>query len=146
MVDGEPMYLDGLVHRAAPDFFRMGDREGIIMGGCGMDMGFHLVYSLSSILYRNGYRCLGKGCPSNDHANDHGAFSRAYDEEHAAGEPRWLTADGLYSSEGRTPEEIEQQRAYREAKDAAWHASERARYSRRRVHSDGGYALQHRWM
>ena len=25
------------------------------VGGCGMDMGFHLVYTLSSILYKDGY-------------------------------------------------------------------------------------------
>lgn len=29
--------------------------EGIRIGGCGMDMGFHLVYSLSSVLYGDGY-------------------------------------------------------------------------------------------
>jgi len=29
--------------------------EGIRVGGCGMDMGFHLVYSLSSVLYGDGY-------------------------------------------------------------------------------------------
>lgn len=29
--------------------------EGIKVGGCGMDMGFHLVYSLSSVLYGDGY-------------------------------------------------------------------------------------------
>lgn len=37
--------------------------------GCGMDMGFHLVYSLSSCLYRDGFECIGKGCPANDHVN-----------------------------------------------------------------------------
>ena len=26
------------------------------VGGCGMDMGFHLVYTLSSILYKDGYK------------------------------------------------------------------------------------------
>ncbi len=29
--------------------------EGITVAGCGMDMGFHLVYSLSSALYGDGY-------------------------------------------------------------------------------------------
>ena len=28
--------------------------SGIEVGGCGMDMGFHLVYNLSSVLYRAG--------------------------------------------------------------------------------------------
>jgi hypothetical protein len=44
--------------------------DGIIMGGCGMDMGFALVYELSHALYGAGYPCLGKGqCPSNYHVN-----------------------------------------------------------------------------
>ena len=80
---------------------RQGKRDGLIVGGCGMDMGFHLVYELSSVLYGyrrcskcgyhfpddyptdvtcgkcdgeivGGYRCLGKGkCPSNYHVNHH---------------------------------------------------------------------------
>jgi hypothetical protein len=35
------------------------DKHGnnaVIVGGCGMDMGFHLVYSLSSVLYGDGYK------------------------------------------------------------------------------------------
>ena len=34
---------------------RFGDYNGIKVGGCGMDMGFHLVYTLSSVLYDDGY-------------------------------------------------------------------------------------------
>jgi hypothetical protein len=46
-------------------------REGIRIGGCGMDMGFALVYDLSRALYPDGFACLGAGnrCPSNDHSN-----------------------------------------------------------------------------
>lgn len=44
------------------------DENGIIVGGCGMDMGFHLVYSLSAALWPN-VPCTGEGCNSNDHAN-----------------------------------------------------------------------------
>jgi len=29
--------------------------EAVKVGGCGMDMGFHLIYSLSSVLYDDGY-------------------------------------------------------------------------------------------
>ena len=29
--------------------------NGLIVGGCGMDMGFHTVYTLSSILFNDGY-------------------------------------------------------------------------------------------
>ena len=48
---------------------RMGKREGLIVGGCGMDMGFHLVYELSATLWPDGYPCVGANCPSNDHTN-----------------------------------------------------------------------------
>lgn len=64
-------------------------RDAVKMGGVGMDMGFALVYELSSMLYPNGFQCLGKAnypelvqkwlngegkrpnqpCPSNDHVN-----------------------------------------------------------------------------
>ena len=50
--------------------------EGIKIGGCGMDMGSQLVYSLSRTLYPDGFECLGERqgpgwslCPSNDHSN-----------------------------------------------------------------------------
>lgn len=45
------------------------DREGVRVGGCGMDMGFHLVYSLSSYLWPKGFKCIGDRCPANDHTN-----------------------------------------------------------------------------
>jgi hypothetical protein len=45
-------------------------QDALVIGGCGMDMGFHLVYELSHVLYGQGYACLGKGkCPSNYHVN-----------------------------------------------------------------------------
>lgn len=46
------------------------EKDALVVGGCGMDMGFHLVYELSHVLYGKGYPCLGKGkCPSNYHVN-----------------------------------------------------------------------------
>ncbi len=45
-------------------------KDGSIkVNGCGMDMGFHLVYSLSRALFNSGYKCTGKSCRSNDHSN-----------------------------------------------------------------------------
>lgn len=45
------------------------EQDALIIGGCGMDMGFQLVYLLSHALYPD-YACLGKGkCPSNYHVN-----------------------------------------------------------------------------
>lgn len=50
---------------------------GVSMGGCGMDMGYALAYSLSRALYRDGFPCTGirpggpgAPCPSNDHVNE----------------------------------------------------------------------------
>lgn len=74
---------------------RHGKRNGreldsLTVGGCGMDMGFHIVYSLGRVLFPE-FKCIGKGCPSNDHVN---------------GEP----------------------------------------IKKGTKHSDGGYALRHRWL
>lgn len=43
----------------------------LIVGGCGMDMCFHTVYSLSRVIFGGpkGWRCPGKGCGSNEHVN-----------------------------------------------------------------------------
>jgi|SRR5665213_3162973 len=57
---------------------KLAPREGIKVAGAGMDMGFHLVYSLSYTLYPQGFDCIaahlpererGRVCPSNDHSN-----------------------------------------------------------------------------
>lgn len=45
------------------------DKGDIAIGGAGMDMGYAIVYSLSSALYRDNFTCIGEKCPSNDHAN-----------------------------------------------------------------------------
>jgi len=46
-----------------------GKNGGLRVGGCGMDMGYHLIYSLSRALFNNGYKCTGKSCRSNEHSN-----------------------------------------------------------------------------
>lgn len=62
-------------------------RGGVKVGGCGMDMGFHLVYSLSRALYPDGHTCGGKGrCHSNDHSNGDRAYL-----------PETVHADGGYA-------------------------------------------------
>lgn len=65
--DGEPQWLDGYASKALGE--RIGKREGLVVGGCGMDMGFHLVYNLSRTLFADGHGCVGERCPSNDHSN-----------------------------------------------------------------------------
>lgn len=66
--EGSPHCLDDLIETATNMKYNY-KHEGIQMSGCGMDMGFALVYGLSYSLYPNGFECIGKGCPSNDHFN-----------------------------------------------------------------------------
>src|SRR5690242_20520391 len=58
---------------------RVGKRQGIVVKGCGMDMGFHLVSTLSYYLYPAGFGCIGLGCPSNDHFNRDRDYTPHYD-------------------------------------------------------------------
>ena len=52
--DGEMRFLDGYIADILSSVTR--DRkEGLRVSGCGMDMGFHVVYSLSSALFDDGY-------------------------------------------------------------------------------------------
>jgi len=49
-------------------------REGVVISGTGMDMGFALVHELSAALYPGGYACTGeatgpRACNSPDHVN-----------------------------------------------------------------------------
>lgn len=95
-----------LVARAT-GFKMHGKHEGLKVGGCGMDMGFHVVYTLSRTLYGDGYTCSGikpydaeyntnKGyCRSNDHVNERGVNSdytpgRAHSDGGYALSSRWL--------------------------------------------------------
>lgn len=66
--NGEPTYLGYNAAVAMGDRYDR-DNEGIRVGGCGMDMGFHVVYNLSRTLFRDGYECLGPRCPSSAHTN-----------------------------------------------------------------------------
>jgi hypothetical protein len=43
--------------------------DGLTVGGCGMDMGFAVVYGLSCALWPDGFECIGERCPHSDHAN-----------------------------------------------------------------------------
>lgn len=81
--DGLARDLDYLINRTG--LFREHRHElGLVVGGAGMDTGFHLVYSLSRMLYPEGAPCTGSTgrtptgrpsktprCNSNDHFNDH---------------------------------------------------------------------------
>lgn len=106
------------------------DTGGLVVGGAGMDMGFHVVYSLSRALYPDGHPCIGQGCPSNDHTNDFGDLSRRFESEHGD--------EYDNTQEGRT--------AYCVARSKVWDATEAERYASTRIHRDGGYALRQTWL
>ena len=38
------------------DYKRNKKTDGLVIGGCGMDMGFHLIYTLSRIMYPKGFK------------------------------------------------------------------------------------------
>jgi hypothetical protein len=69
--DGELQYRSWYAAKAIGAKVNVGNHDGVKMEGCGMDMGFSLVYSLSSALFRDGFDCIGEDarCPSNDHSN-----------------------------------------------------------------------------
>lgn len=91
LVNGEPHYLTGNVAKVCGyPFPRSG--EGLRVNGCGMDMGFSVVYNLSATLFPAGFGCAGEGCPSNDHSNGDRNYTTAH--HHADGgyalKQRWL--------------------------------------------------------
>lgn len=121
---------------------RYGERGGVIVGGCGMDMTFALVYGLSRRLYPEGHKCTGSDgytatgraskagrCPSNDHVNDYGRLVARYDREH----PDELALSTFHGLRG------ESERAYVHARQT-W-ISEQKTYTKTRNHRDGGYAI-----
>lgn len=72
--------LDHLISEAC-EYRHKGN--GLRVDGCGMDMGFSVVYNLSATLFPHGFGCTGSNCPANDHANGdrdrtpHGAMIEA---------------------------------------------------------------------
>ena len=73
--DSEPRWISRLAARAMDGTFS--ERyEAVSMGGCGMDMGFALVYNLSRALWVGGFGCIGENCPSNDHSNGDRSYTR----------------------------------------------------------------------
>lgn len=108
IVDNEPQWISGYIARAGLFTFDK-PREALRVGGCGMDMGFHVVYTLSQALYPAGFGCIGDGdtttnhprdgrqylrCPSNDHVNG----DRDYTPDASA--QGWLVAPTHWHRDG----------------------------------------------
>jgi len=75
--DNEPLWIGRTVADLLEDSYDY-RKQGIRVGGCGMDMGFSIVYNLSHVLFPDGFGCIGERCPSNDHCNG----DRDYTEGH----------------------------------------------------------------
>ena len=90
ITNDEPMRLTYWIGKAA-DFSYSERWEALTVQGCGMDVGFEVVYNTGRALWPDGFECAGDRCQSNDHTNG----DRNYSPHH---------------------------------------------------HSDGGYALRHRWI
>lgn len=66
---------DKQMERFLNHYKRSPDYNGFKTSGCGMDMGFDMVYNLSRICWPKGFVCIGdsdkyrKRCPANDHVN-----------------------------------------------------------------------------
>lgn len=50
--DNEPRWISSLIHRAQPGHYTQAKDGSLKVTGCGMDMGFSVVYNLSSLLYK----------------------------------------------------------------------------------------------
>lgn len=125
--DGDITWIAGMVARALD--YRVGTRDGIKVSGCGMDMGFHLVYNLSRALWPDGYGCTGEGCRSNDHSNG----DRDYTPHHAKLPCTCLDNPGRTSIGNGAPiHKACDGRGYLIGPD--------------HLHRDGGYALVQRWI
>jgi hypothetical protein len=85
--DGETRQLDYSTHILTGLPLAKGD--GVKIGGCGMDMGFAIVYDLSRVLYGDGYECLGDRCPSADHVNHKNPMPHIHTDGYAI-KHRWL--------------------------------------------------------
>jgi hypothetical protein len=57
--DGEMLYLSGICE-ALGIHKRSKNKQGLVVGGCGMDMGFAVVYALGRIIFPDGFK-LRKG-------------------------------------------------------------------------------------
>ena len=70
---------------------RRADDGGLVISGCGMDMGFEVVYNLGRALYPDGFTCVGQNCHSNDHRNgDRNYKPHHHNDGGYAFEQRWL--------------------------------------------------------
>ena len=110
--------------------------DGLVVGGCGMDMGFSVVYDLSHVLYGEGYKCLGEGkCPSAYHSNHRSLVSCP---NHCRFDREKL--ERIYWTETEPSEPVKC-----EACDNGYVPNPEGPQRFDLIHKDG-YALRHKWL
>lgn len=88
---GEARYLTAWVADALDYRQAQGLHGPLKVNGCGMDMGYHVVYSLARTLWPDSFDCVGEGCPSNDHSNGDRDYSpHRHSDGGYALRQRWL--------------------------------------------------------
>jgi len=109
--------------------------DGIRIGGCGMDMGFALVYELSHTIYPE-YACPGDDCPSPEHAHNRRRQTCNCGHEHynhtVTAREGWHTEYGACEVDGCTCQ--------------AFQKIENVDHRGPGVMHRDGYALRHRWL
>ena len=116
VVDGKPVDISYWVNQLG--IGTQGRNGGVRLGGAGMDMGFHLVYSLSYSLYQGGFDCLTHEPGKTGNAESGALWGEVLLGERKADAPEY----------GGCP-----------AND---HSNRNPVYH----HGDGGYALKHEWL
>lgn len=131
--------------------------DGVTVSGCGMDMGFHIVYNLGRALFPDGFGCVGDG--SSEHECSEGAAC----EEHRSRAPSCPANDHSNGDRDYTPHDScncrqcpvckgmtvcgECQTCAR-CNDHKPNCKGCSGTQGRKIHwhKDGGYALRHRWL
>ena len=69
----KPLYLSGLIGIVL-GIGRSMDKDGLKVDGCGMDMGFSVVYNLGSVLFPDGFTVdgIGRNGDTSGHDDDGG--------------------------------------------------------------------------
>lgn len=109
------------------------DRWGVKIGGCGMDMGFALVYDLSYHLFPAGFGCIGEGCPSNDHSNGDRDYT-----PHTEARPRTCPQCKGSGKQAWRSSMVQQ--------DTCRTCGGTGALGETHWHNDGGYALRQSWL
>ena len=117
-----PYYLDRLILQAGIGDAPRGNNDGVGVSGCGMDMGFHVVYSLSCFAFPDGFAPSEKGIRPSDKKSVNVNIGRG----EGAGPMTRAEMAKLHAKGWEFP-------GGRNGNKSGWD-------------NDGGYALKQRWM